>query len=387
MHVLVVALLLSVVMATLASAILPPDSTPLNRWTAIMTHNSATGKDNSHVSYCDNQGSRTIAEQLDCGARALDYRPRLDSASGTVFANHGVYCDVNVPMATSVQSVIDWLGRNPGELVVMYLSHFLGTIDVGQQTVRDAAAAVLRLKGVSTIRDTKCGQLAGLTIGGVKERSALPNGGYLLAVYDGACMDEQYTADVNYNEWTNYDWYMESLTNFPNADHARSGKLYMVQALWQQEGIINIVGEEQMSNLNNYTKSMVESGAYYFTNFIEVNNVCNNGPALKSAIDAYFNTLRVSNCLRSNMQLAPGRYIQSNNGLHRAVLGEDGKFCMYSRSDVSGVFVMTDPVWCNEERTESGPGGTAPASEGGPGVLQMQADGNLVLYTPTKYYY
>ena len=70
------------------------------------------------------------------------------------------------------------------------------------------------------------------------------------------------------------------------------------------------------------------------------------------------------------------------------MLGEDGKFCMYSRSDVSGVFVMTDPVWCNEERTgTSGPGGTAPALEGGPGVLQMQADGNLVLYTPTKYYY
>lgn len=147
-----------------------------------MTHNAATGEDTGgFLASCDNQGDTPISQQLTCGARALDYRPRLES-DGTVSAHHGPLCPVDVPMSTSVQNIIDWLAANPDELVILYVSHFEGSGTLQQQ--KDASAAVLTSLGVDMIRENECAsQLAGLTIGDVKARAQLPSGGYLLAVF------------------------------------------------------------------------------------------------------------------------------------------------------------------------------------------------------------
>ena len=149
-----------------------------------MTHNAATGEDLVGVTGCDNQGDTPISQQLTCGARALDYRPRL--VDGTVYAHHGTFCPVNVLMSTSVQNVINWLAANPDELVILYVSHFEGSGTVQER--KDASAAVLTSLGVDMIRENECAsQLAGLTIGAVKARAQLSSGGFLLAVFEVSC--------------------------------------------------------------------------------------------------------------------------------------------------------------------------------------------------------
>ena len=151
-----------------------------------MTHNAATGEDLVGLTGCDNQGDTPISQQLTCGARALDYRPRLES-DGTVSAHHGsLFCPVDVLMSTSVQNIINWLAANPDELVILYVSHFEGSGTLQQQ--KDASAAVLTSLGVDMIRENECAsELAGLTIGDVKARAQLSSGGYLLAVFEVSC--------------------------------------------------------------------------------------------------------------------------------------------------------------------------------------------------------
>lgn len=158
-----------------------------------------------------------------------------------------------------------------------------------------------------------------------------------------------------------------------------SGKLYMTQAFWQGTG--NHVNLESNTDLNNYLATKVSDGNYDFTNFFEVNNVCNNGLVLKDALDLFFNEpAPVSNCLGTNEQLVVGEHLQSNNGLYRARLDEDGRLCVY---DTDG---STSSNWCTGAASGiSLRNGTS--APGGPGILKMQGDGNLVLYTQTEFAY
>lgn len=363
----------------LAAAVAALDeNTLLNRASFLMTHNSATGEDPSGFAGCNNQGDSTMVQQLECGARAFDYRPHLESSG--VRAQHTSFCPVSTPMTDSVTSVIDWLDTNPNELVILYVSHFEWDSGFTDIQTKDAAAAVLTSLGVNTIRD--CSQLAGLTIGDIKSLPALPNnnGGYLLAIFGdvnggGECMDEQYDDSITCCDFTNFDNYMSTRADFPNPNMVNSSQLYMTQALWQGSG--NHVELESSTNLNNYVSTKVVNGEYNFVNFLEVNNVCNNGLVLKAALDTYFNEpAPVSNCLGTNGQLVVGEYLQSNNGLYRAKLDTDGRFCTYDTADA-----FITPTWCTGSSTDF-PIGEAPPEAGGPGILKMQGDGNLVLYTP-----
>lgn len=70
-------------------------------------------------------------------------------------------------------------------------------------------------------------------------------------------------------------------------------------------------------------------------------------------------------------------YIQSNNGMYQARLNTDGNFCIYDVADEAGDPIPEVKGWCT-------PGGIgAPAGEEA-GVIAMQGDGNLVLYTSTN---
>jgi hypothetical protein len=117
----------------------------------------------------------------------------------------------------------------------------------------------------------------------------------------------------------------------------------------------------------------LDNGEYKFLNFIQVDNVCNSGAALSAAIERFLSPAPVSNCLSTNKQLRVGEYLESNNGLYRARVDTDGRLCVYDE---------TSQVWCTGDSTQY-PNGAAPPASGGPGILKMQTDGNLVLYTPT----
>jgi hypothetical protein len=117
----------------------------------------------------------------------------------------------------------------------------------------------------------------------------------------------------------------------------------------------------------------LDNGEYKFLNFIEVDNVCNSGTALSAAIERFLSPAPVSNCLSANKQLRVGEYLESNNGLYHARVDTDGRLCVYEGAS---------QVWCTGNSTQY-PNGAAPPASGGPGIIKMQTDGNLLLYTPT----
>lgn len=105
------------------------DEILLTRSPMLMVHDSATGymKDlnifqDQVVKWADTQGVN-LTGQLDCGARFLDARPKLDSEK-LVF-HHG---DVKIGhlFSDSLNEVKDWLRTNRDELVVMLISHYDG---------------------------------------------------------------------------------------------------------------------------------------------------------------------------------------------------------------------------------------------------------------------
>ena len=194
-------------------------------------------------------------------------------------------------------------------------------------------------------------------------------------------MDEQYPSQVTCCDTNVLDSYMGGATKYPNADYASNGKLYMSQALWQGAGDhVSSEKNNPSGGLNSYVANKLVNGEYNFVNFLEVNNVCNNGTDLKLAIDSYFNNPPVSNCLVTNGQLSVGNYLQSNNGMYQARLDTDGKLCIYDVADENGNPIIPEVKgWCTPSE--------APSGDGGVGIVKMQGDGNLVAYTPTNAFY
>ena len=83
--------LLAPVIAVLAAK--DPASTVLNEWPMIMVHDAATTYLEGGVLHQINDWAKTQVDggargELDCGARAFDWRPSLES-DGTVRMHHG----------------------------------------------------------------------------------------------------------------------------------------------------------------------------------------------------------------------------------------------------------------------------------------------------------
>jgi len=167
------------------------------------------------------------------------------------------------------------------------------------------AQNLLQKQGLKAIM-TNCNELKGLTVGEAVSRSQLKGGGHVFALF--GCVDEHYDSSIAcsgthegtytcYNNSKNKDYpfgrmltYLEGVSN---ATVPTNGRLYELQALWQETTESVIIGElhgsslmldEAWSGLNQKLAIWVRSNRLPHISMLEVNNVCDGGNDLLAAI-------------------------------------------------------------------------------------------------------
>ena len=324
-----------VVAALAASAAKDPATTPLNEWPMIMAHDAASTYLTAGLAHQVNDWSKTqqdggAAGLLDCGARMLDWRPKVKD-DGTLIAHHGDIAEIDYPMTTSLDEMVAWAGAKGAaveDLVVLGLSHCDGT---------DCDATVQALLATKSIYVVSYEELqAGLTVAAAYAKAKLPGGGAILAVFgwwdahwdatvacagfgdDAAAAARNGTrrlrgAPVNS---TGFGWPYTCYSD-DDSDNAfafdrlwayvagvyaagppADGRLYTVQALWQETTSSVVVSElhggttideEKWSSLNAKVAAKIAARAWGDNarlGVVEVNNVCHDGPALLGVLRA-----------------------------------------------------------------------------------------------------
>jgi len=204
--------LLSVIAALLSVIAAGDDSKnrALNTLPMIMAHDAGSGYLNADAAHQPARDllygwtktqSGGLAEQLQCGARALDSRPFLLSTGRLIWHHGGV--PVNHSFAESLQEVLGFCHSNPSELVLMLIWDCTaedggnggkgssgggggggdgGGSGAGSSSCDEAVASALEAAMVPTLTD--CNDFANLTVASAMARSALApgNNGHLLAI-------------------------------------------------------------------------------------------------------------------------------------------------------------------------------------------------------------
>lgn len=277
-----------------------PSQTLLTQFPILMSHDSASGEileDNIEMAWTKTQSCGLVC-QLNCGARAFDYRPYCQN--GNIIAHHGGVV-IDKPMSESIEEVMAWSNQNPNDLVIFYLSHFDGDSSCDSKSV-----SLLQQYGIYTV--TNCNDLASMTMASAKSKSGIKGGGYVIGIKD--CTNEEYDDTINcyisgqvcYDTETNkastvpitrFSTYMQSVTtNY----HSDTSQLWMAQAHWQStaysvsSGTLHnssLLLDESRSGLNQWVINQIKGGSYKYLNIVEVDNVCDQGAELYNALNAF----------------------------------------------------------------------------------------------------
>lgn len=187
-----------------------PNQTVLNEWPMIMAHDASTTyldpADPLHkeiyrwtITQPSNKGTSGL---LECGVRAFDWRPQIDSKTGEVYMHHGPI-EVKHPMKAAMQEIVSWAANNTGpyDLVIVGITNCNG--DNCTEKVQELLTQ-LEVKYI-----TRCTDLKGLTVSAAMKHGQLPNGGQVLAIFD--CWVSNYDPSVacsgylNHNEFQSAD--------------------------------------------------------------------------------------------------------------------------------------------------------------------------------------
>ena len=160
------------------------EDAPLNTIPFLMTHDCGTGylEPSSLVSdivyrFTKTQGGN-ITNQLDCGARAFDWRPSLSpDGSSLGFAHGSVF--VNASMEAAAHEVVVWSNAHAAEeedgLVLLIV------LDCGDNCNSRTEAALVRA-GVRVVSGDGCAIASDYTLGAAMAAAALSGGGHALAL-------------------------------------------------------------------------------------------------------------------------------------------------------------------------------------------------------------
>jgi len=306
-------------------------ATPFNQHAMIMAHDAATTYLDGGLLHPINNWAKTQQDggfkgMLECGARAFDFRSELKE--GKLIFHHGSV-SVDHPVDDALGEVITWANANAAAAEDIVLLHAFACSGSGCDAAVSAAFAA---RNISYI--TNCAELSGLTLEAAAARAKLPGGGLVLAVK--GCLVDHYQEEVacsGYNvDGTKvgeparpaaapaaveegaaeglsfYTCYADSssknfpldrmwsyLANVSKGGPPSNGYLYSHQALWQESEESVAIGvtqastllkDEESSTLNALLIERVTSGVWNVAaaNLVEVNNVCDGGPALLAAL-------------------------------------------------------------------------------------------------------
>lgn len=279
----------------------------LNEYAMISTHDSATGELREDRDKILADWTRTqngiIVDQLDCGARALDYRPFL-ADDGVLYAHHGPVV-IYKRMEESIREIQKWGRQNPTELVLLQLSHCVEARinnNYYADSCYDAAVGLLQRMHVPIITNDNCGALSNMTM-----EKALQQGN-VLAIFgcsfgywdpsltctskDYICYDS-WPANTSHIPWGNLERSLEQWSSFVPVD---DGRLWGFGANWQSSvesvafGTLHnssLLQDEERSGLNAWTAQAIRDGKFAYLNQVGVDNVCNNGPEIFEAMQEY----------------------------------------------------------------------------------------------------
>lgn len=221
----------------------------------------------------------------------------------------------HTPFSQSVRDTLRWASEHPQELVLLYLSHFAG--DGCEEQVLQLLRS-LRVKTIRATESVSCAdQLRGLSYAQARAMSAQPlsaggggGGGSVLALVD--CTDEHYDASlacyaqdfVCYESWPAHTAALPfarlraHLLNVTAAGpDASSAQLWMAQMHWQNTAQTIALGtlhrssillDVERSDINNWARQLVEEQQFTYLNIVELDNVCNNGPAMYETIERVY---------------------------------------------------------------------------------------------------
>lgn len=331
----------------LTSALTMSLDLPFNQWPMIEAHDSATGYlpvgfgQFVHAwAVTQPSDQQAITAQLNCGARAFDWRPKMND-HGHLVMHHG---NVEVPhnMTQAVEELVAWAGDHPsGEDIIL-----LAVTDCEGEHCYHKTQQVLADAGVPT-QITDCSRMQGMTLRDALNMSALPNGGHILPVYN--CVDANYHPEVACSGWDETDDLPDELKQLQNLNladlkeedvqlktlkvsldflnkhayscHTKSkrksfpiqrmfdyldstsqkgppttGRAWSLQALWQESvpsivlGVLHfssLLHDESRSQLNRLVTDAVKQGRFPHINLLEINNVCDGGMELLTAIRSH----------------------------------------------------------------------------------------------------
>ena len=232
-----------------------------------------------------------LVSQLDCGARAFDYRPFCEG--GEIFAHHGAV-KIDRLLRDSIEDIRGWLAANTDQMVLLYLSHFDGDANCEQTTQE-----LVQSMGIFPIA---CADVSSITVSQAFGKGAQLVGGSIVAVID--CMEERYDDTVNC-----YTSVLETCYGGPSGgeiawarmlDYQRvstaapaNDSLWMTQLHWQSTAASiaygtlhggSIIKDEERGGVNAWVADMVRSKQFAALSLVELDSVCHGGLDVYNAI-------------------------------------------------------------------------------------------------------
>lgn len=277
-------LLFFAALATLATVARVESAAAHSVWPIIMAHDAATGylEGTDFITQWAKTQSTDMVGQLQCGARALDVRPLL-LRNGTLVMHHG-FVDVPQKLEDGVREVQRWSRRHRTELVLLYFSKCLN--DGCERKVQHLMAKMRIHKFQS--REAQTRGLFYLDAKSVTEHYDKTIE-CCIDVEDGpersVCCDHSDKPMQRMREY--FDW-------CASADDKDLFK--MVQGHWQTSmwsivhGILrksSVLLDEERAHVNRRIAEMIRAERPKWSKnaaFIEIDNVCDGGHSIASAL-------------------------------------------------------------------------------------------------------
>lgn len=286
----------------------PAAVTPLSQVPFLMAHDAATTY-RRHYSLLgkvlpgqvQTQPEGGFTDLLDCGVRAFDLRP-CRAHDGQLFMHHGPVT-IKYPLGEALEEIINWAGRHHEALVIVYLSHCgagegCATGAKAREQCESQTANLLEKLGITLI------QSVDMTLEEAVKKAKLPNGGLVLALdqFSQDSLDqvrENYDPSIQYcagrkvkpGAVTDLFAYMDRIA----AEKPSGRELVISQAHWQDPHSTFVDGchetvlqMESGSEINKKVAEEISRGRWRHINLLEVDNACDRGPELKTAIDNHF---------------------------------------------------------------------------------------------------
>jgi hypothetical protein len=278
-----------------------PLKTPLSQVPFLMAHDAATTYRHDYSLLGDvlagqvqTQPEGGFTALLECGVRAFDVRPCY-THEGQLYMHHGP-ATIKRRLEDALREVIDWAGRHPEDLVLVYVSHCgdgvgcIGGTGRANDHCDSVTSDLLRQLGIAMLPSVD------ISYGEARKKGRLANGGLVLAFGQAR---ENYDESIQYcvgkkvkaSAFADLFAYMDRIA----AERSPGGELVITQAHWQDphttfvDGCAETVLQmESASKLNRELTRRISAGQWPHLNLLEVDNACDQGLELKAALESQF---------------------------------------------------------------------------------------------------